>query len=268
MNKNISIYIASHKKFNPPSIEGYLPIEVGADLRDEHYFDVMDNTGDNISKKNNSFCELTAYYWIWKNSQADIVGLMHYRRYLGRKQFDDTNNNYINSNEIVDILKKYDLILPTPFTWKHHNVESGYYACEGYKKDLIEVRMIIQDIYPQYRKAFDMVLASNRASYCNIIITNKSLFDAYCKWLFDILFQAEKRIDISNYSLQEKRIFGYLSEILLNVWVLYNRKNIYYAPMVNLGHKYFKVYKRIEKVPFGKKIINRVNIVDRKIYDF
>lgn len=73
-----------------------------------------------------------------------------------------------------------------------------------------------------------------------MFVMKKSDFDAYCQWLFDILFEAERRIDISDYTPAEKRIFGYMSEILLNVWVEKNKKHVCYKPMV-------------VNAPFGKK---------------
>ena len=39
---------------------------------------VTDNTGDNISKKNKSYCELSTQYWAWKNIDADYYGFCHY----------------------------------------------------------------------------------------------------------------------------------------------------------------------------------------------
>ena len=41
-----------------------------------------DNTGDNISLKNRSYCELTTQYWAWKNAEADYYGFCHYRRFF------------------------------------------------------------------------------------------------------------------------------------------------------------------------------------------
>lgn len=48
------------------------------------------------------------------------------------------------------------------------------------------------------------------------------MYDAYHAWLFDILFEVEKRTDISNYTKAEARIYGYISERLLGVWLIQN----------------------------------------------
>ena len=53
----------------------------------------------------------------------------------------------------------------------------------------------------------------------NMFIMKRPQFDAYCQWLFDILFEVEATIDISEYSPSEARVFGYLSERMLDVWL-------------------------------------------------
>lgn len=53
----------------------------------------------------------------------------------------------------------------------------------------------------------------------NMFIMKKKYFNEYCEWLFDILEYVENLIDITDYSEQEKRVFGYLSEMLMDVWI-------------------------------------------------
>ena len=61
----------------------------------------------------------------------------------------------------------------------------------------------------------------------NMFVMRSDYFDRYCKWLFDILFKVEKKLDISSYDVQEARVFGYISELLLDVWLETN--NIKYV---------------------------------------
>lgn len=218
---NTSLYVVTHKKFNPPDIKGYYPIEVGTSLRGEYLGYIKDNTGENISDKNKNYCELTALYWIWKNDKhSDIVGICHYRRYFSKYLFDNNPSHYISLENIETALIDCDVILPTRFFWINHNVASGYYeAGQGIKKDLLTTENVIKELYPEYLNSFNKILNARSASYCNMMICKKRVFDDYCKWLFDILFEVEKRTDITNYTVAEARIYGYLSEILLNVWV-------------------------------------------------
>ena len=57
----------------------------------------------------------------------------------------------------------------------------------------------------------------------------KELLQHYCTWLFDILFELEKELDISNYSTNDKRVFGFVSERLLDAWLITN--NIAYEEL-------------------------------------
>lgn len=74
---SIKIFIATHKNYEMPDDDIYIPLEVGASLRkDLGLKGVRDNTGLNISEKNPNYCELTGYFWIWKNiKDADVVAL-------------------------------------------------------------------------------------------------------------------------------------------------------------------------------------------------
>lgn len=244
----VKIFIATHKKFNYKPLEGYYPIQVGAEISKENFGYLLDNINSNISSKNKNYCELTAYYWIWKNVNADIVGLCHYRRYLSKK--NNLKWKYIlTTQDIENDLRKYDIILPAPNTWKGYSCYDFYIQAEGKEKDLIATRDIIKDKYPEYIESFDYILNGNTASYCNVMISTKKLFDTYCEWLFSILFELEKNIDITNYTIAEARVYGYISELLLNVWVYHNQLKIKYYHLINTENPN----------SFVKKVQNRLN---------
>ena len=82
---NAKIIIAAHKPYRMPEDPMYVPVHVGASGKDDIGF-VRDDSGDNISELNPEFCELTGFYWAWKNLDADYIGLVHYRRYFGGKR--------------------------------------------------------------------------------------------------------------------------------------------------------------------------------------
>ena len=66
-----------------------------------------------------------------------------------------------------------------------------------------------------------------------MMICRKELFDEYCEWLFDILFRLETQVDYKDYSDYQKRIFGFMSERLLNVWVIYKNLKVKELRTVN-----------------------------------
>ena len=88
MNQNrsvpdIRLFVCCHQPSSVPEHPLLYPIQVGAALADTHFPGFLhDDSGENISRKNRVYCELTAQYWAWKNVEADYYGFFHYRRYL------------------------------------------------------------------------------------------------------------------------------------------------------------------------------------------
>ena len=118
MDKQIAV--VGHKPFEVPSDSAYLGIQVGngPDIPSL----IRDNTGDNISSKNASYCELTAQYWLWKNSTAGIKGLVHYRRILGSpnahavpfESIGTRRDKAVTGEEIESLLKSHNVIRRNP----------------------------------------------------------------------------------------------------------------------------------------------------------
>lgn len=67
-----------------------------------------------------------------------------------------------------------------------------------------------------------MARESKKGYFYNMLICNKKLYDDYCEWLFDILFKLEDKTDLSTMSSYNQRMYGFISERLLNVWVHHN----------------------------------------------
>lgn len=111
--KNIKIVIATHKKYEMPKDEMYIPLHVGEEGKEDLGY-IGDNTGDNISLKNPYFCELTGLYWAWKNLNAEYIGLSHYRRHFSSKKHSKKNKYDIilNQQETNELLKSTNIILP------------------------------------------------------------------------------------------------------------------------------------------------------------
>ncbi len=226
MDNNVKICVAAHKPFERSGSlpKGYFPLQVGAEGKADLGF-TRDNTGDHMSEKNGSYCELTGLYWMWKNLSADIVGLCHYRRYLSHRPLDRKLRAVLTEEQIVKLLESYDMILPKPVSLGRKNVYEHYCAAH-YEKDLQTTREAVVTLYPEYKDSFDAVMQSHKTYQCNMFIAKKELADAYCKWLFDVLQYVEDHTDISEYDNVQKRIYGYLSERLLSVWVHHQKLKI------------------------------------------
>lgn len=220
---DIRLYIAAHKEFTIPDgvdlKEGmYIPLHVGRQGKSPLGF-IGDDTGEHISVKNDTYCELTGIYWIWKNISCDVVGLCHYRRY-----FLD-NGNILNKQDVCKWINQYDIIVGNSSMSTHKNM-SEYYADKHHWEDMEVCKDVISQHYPEYIQAFERCMNSNFMNIANMMICRKNIFDAYCQWLFDILGEVEKRIDVSNYDTYQKRVYGFLGERLLRVWLVNNTFHI------------------------------------------
>ena len=219
---DIKIIVATHKKYWMPSDDIYLPVHVGKKGKTDLGYQ-GDDTGDNISDKNTNYCELTGLYWAWKNLKADYKGLSHYRRHFMVKGSKGTKEEkVINRQQLEELLKKTDIILPNP---RNYFIETNYsqYVHAHHAQDLDVTRQILDEKYPDYVKAFDETMKSTIGHRFNMFIMKSELFDSYCEWMFDILFELEKRLDISDYSAYDARVFGFVSERLLDIWIKTNK---------------------------------------------
>ena len=241
---NIKIFVCAHKEVSLPQHPYFLPIQAGAALHDAIKGYQPDNEGDNISDKNPHFCELTCHYWAWKNlKDVDIVGLNHYRRYFDftRKwpQFS-ADKHFIQTDEFLKqeyqfpnlekLLSKYDIILPVARHWRVSNTQQ--YGEYHIAKDWEMLRQIIKERSPQYIPAFEKTMDnSNKSVGYNMFITHWNYFDAYSEWLFDILFEVEKRVPPIKDPIQS-RIYGYMSERLINVFCEHHNLRIKSIPLI------------------------------------
>jgi len=217
--KKIKVIIATHKKYDMPKDKLYLPIHVGAEGKDKIGYKT-DNKGENISSKNPYFCELTGLYWAWKNLKEDYIGLSHYRRHFASKKVNkkDLVNSVLTLEEADKILDNVDIIVPKLRKYYIENLYS-HYANTLYVEPLDITGDIIEEKYPEYKAEFDKLKKRTSAHMFNMCIMKKDKLDEYCTWLFDILFELEKRVDNSKYDSFHARFYGRVSELLLDVWL-------------------------------------------------
>lgn len=225
---DIKIIVASHKKYWMPADDIYLPLHVGKEGKADIGF-IGDNTGDNISNKNANYCELTGLYWAWKNLPAEYIGLCHYRRYFTRsnpRSCSKKKQVILTKAEWEELLNEHPIIVPDKRKY-YIETNRSHYNHSHYAKDLDMTEKIIQEKYPQYSAAFIKVMNRTWAHMFNMFVMRRYYFDEYCNWLFDVLQELEKRTDITNYNAVEARIYGYISELLLDVWLETNQLEYY-----------------------------------------
>lgn len=250
------VLVATHKDFSMPTDKKiYLPILVGAvkNFRKGIKFQ-RDDVGQNISIKNPHYNELTAMYWAWKNfDTSDAIGLVQYRRLF---QSSEGKNLPLTDEEISNLLDTSDVILPTK---RHYYIETNYshYVHAHKSEPLDKLRGVIEDSCPDYLVSFDKVMHRRSAHMFNMFIMKKQFFDDYSQFLFNVLGILEQQIDISQYSQQDSRVYGYLAELLMDVWV--EKNHVHYTEVhwyevgpKHLMKKYFYFFCRKFGLEVGK----------------
>ena len=241
MNKKIKIIVATHKKYKMPKEKIYMPLHVGREGKEDLGYK-GDNIGENISIKNPYYCELTGLYWAWKNLKEEYIGLVHYRRHFTCKKIiprkeEKKFKKIANEKEISKILEKTDIILPKKRKYYIENLYD-HYKHTMHVEPLDKTREIIEEKYPKYLKEFDKLHKRRSAHMFNMFIMKKELLEEYSKWLFDILFELENKIDSSKYDNFHARFYGRISELLLDVWLNTNKykyKEIKFMDMQNIN---------------------------------
>lgn len=251
MSLQIKIYVSCHKDLYSFSHPVLYPIQVGTALAEFRYKGMQyDDSGDNISTQNRSYCELTAQYWAWKNDAADYYGFFHYRRYLSfdpKSLVDHTNSqkvkrsplpyrNYKLPDEqtlnllgyteenIKDIIGRYDIIAPLA-EQMHVSVYDHYKKAPFHHiEDLDLVLKIIEQRYPEFKAAAQEYMAGTKHYFCNMFVMKRELFFNYCAWLFSILQEFDRQTDFTKYSGKACRVDGYLGERLFGVYYTWLKK--------------------------------------------
>ena len=225
-----TIFAMTHKKFIPPTDKMYVPLHVGREGKTDLGY-LCDNTGENISYKNQYYSELTGMYWVWKNYQgSDNVGICHYRRFLT----NDAGRLFTEA-EIESLLTRYDLITTKTLTMRY-----PYYDGFSHNHNLrdLEVALeIIKEMYPDYYDTLDEMVHKRETWFGNIMICKKTLYDEYCSWLFPIFFFFFKKINVESYDDYHKRVYGFISEFLLYVWAMVKKLKVYQCKVGMLGEK-------------------------------
>jgi hypothetical protein len=227
----ITMLVAAHKAYRMPQDPMYLPLHVGKAGKDLELGFQGDNTGDNISEKNPTFCELTGLYWAWKNLDSDYVGLSHYRRYFRGKSGQDKWDCILTTAQAQALLQKSPVVLPKK---RRYYIETAYdqYVHAHPAEPLDLALKLAADQGANYAQVVDAMKKRSWTHIYNMFLMRRDIFEGYCSWLFDILFQLEKEIDISGYSQYDKRVFGFVSERLLDVYLEANKISYLEVPVM------------------------------------
>ena len=259
MNKKVEVYVSFYKDYYIHKSEIFKPFFVGSAIKKNNLDIPGDNTGDNISKKNLTFNELTLTYWAWKNSMQDYIGFGHYRRYfvygkisllrriflkITKKRFKKEKKMEVIrkikefEKEVVKEIDNFDIILPKPIIMSRTLKEQ--YGDEHYIEHYEKMGEVINELFPQMYKSFLQASNKNTFYIANMFIFKRDIFEDYCNFVFKVLFKLEEILEVPNDKYQS-RIFGYLAERLLIIYIehITSEKNyrIKYLDVMNTDYE-------------------------------
>lgn len=229
----MGIFVVSHKELSdkPSLIEGYSPFFVGPNrIQLGANGGVIDGSGDNIAELNSSFCELTALYWVWKNCNDQLKGIVHYRRFF---ESSDSRGSLLAIGAAENMLAEHDVIVPEKY-WLLNTVEK-HYGSHHNNKDFALLRESISAVQPSYLEVFDDCMGLRYVYPYNMLVAKADVYDAYCEWLFSIMFALRERLlqfeDVERDAYQN-RVYGFLSERLMNVYIAGSGLNVSENPVL------------------------------------
>ena len=227
----LNIFIVAHKDFDnhrynpvykiiandPSKLKNKYELEVLYCDKNSRLYD-MDLANSEMSK-------IYHIFNIYKNGEISsiYIGINHYRRYFSF--LDDIP-------DLDDIFKEYDVILSNKFYVKEGSLKENYYK-RHLKNNYDEMIEIIKNKRPEYYQA--AIEASNSPIFFpwNIFIMKKQDFLNYCEFIFEILFEFDKRHnfnkqkDVEEYTkkyfqekdvLYQQRIQAFLSERISTIF--------------------------------------------------
>ena len=229
------IYVVTHKDAKLATLpEGYEIIHAGHALAKENFGYLGDDTGENISRLNPYLNEITALYWMWKNTRHTIIGLCHYRRF-----FTSDGENFLTTGQAKEILRGCDIIVVKGNFFLLTQSELKATVCDVTLNKFVEkiFRKHIKLKQPDYLEAFDYVSGSYSEFLYEMFITRRNIFDGYCEWLFsfiiDVTTEVIEKTNIAQITNPRKyRVVGLISERLMTVWLIKNRLKIKALPII------------------------------------
>lgn len=276
---DIKIFVSHRIDQDSETIDNplYIPVRCGAVYDERENVQMLgDDTGDNISEKRMSFCELTVQYWAWKNVEADYYGLCHYRRYLsfanqtyginenGQIPEKSLNCGIIEKHNLSDdeliskYTSKYDIVTSQTFDVRKKATPKGFATSvkehwEFWSNVLIEketlvlLRSCIEEAHAEYLDCFDKYMSGWEYLGYNCFIMKKRFFNEMCKFQFDTLSLLEKKLDTDKYSETMNRTSGFMGELLYATYVTYLKEKRL-AKIVENQLVFFEYTKRQENL--------------------
>ena len=209
---------------------------------------IGDDTGDNISAKNRSYCEATILYWMWKNydklGNPDYIGFLQYRRHwvlneCYEKLYKTDLYNLLHM-EHFSADHQYKIGLTDRVLLNLLDDCDGIFCVNAWKKSVYDYKQnhsqeikywdraldIIRKKWPKYAQAAEKYNQGHTFVWSNCFIMKREDFLEYAPFLFDVLSQIEQMAapTYADLTPEQMRVPAYVSETMLGVFFTYLRE--------------------------------------------
>ncbi len=196
------------------------PLKVGSALSSPTPGVLSDDTGEHISGQNRLFAEMTGAYWIWKNvSDVRYKGLCHYRRHF-----------VISEEEILALEENgIDVLLTTPRYVPGGLL--GMFLAETPVKEPVYRGMLqaVAQMSPGDLEDFEHYMESCFYYPNNMAAAKSGIYDAYCRWIFPILFRMQEIDRETGYGHESDRHIAYGAELLTSFYFVKRKEELQIA---------------------------------------
>jgi hypothetical protein len=269
MEQQLSVFSIVHKDYPMPKAEFIVPLQVNKQATKLQLGYASDDTGENIAERNATFCELTALYWIWKqlpNIQSSYIGLCHYRRYFIEKSAPSLTQKISalfhskKKKETIDMplgnealqlasslkaqaqmlhyLQEGNVVLPLKKDFRIRKdlvfTIKDQFVYTHLMEDWLTLEEAVKKTHPAYTQSLQFFHQQTSLHCYNMFVGSKAFVQGYCEWLFPVLFEIERNIQLSAYPYQ-RRVIGFMGERLLNLYIHHNNIPIATMPVMYLS---------------------------------
>ena len=236
----------------------YLPVGLGKDNFSSEWF--RDNTGINITEKNNYYGEYTFHYWLWKNyidldeMEGGWIGFCQYRKFWSIEKKDLLPNSLkqlktLLLTEIPESYQNADVILGDELSTTNFKImkflkkglklilNKPSYLFKKNKRN-IKFHFDLMHGYNNLDKAIDLLDDENRKDFKDFVNTqiafnpqnmficnSKEILKNYYSTIFPWLERCEEKFGFQNLAGYGKiRIYTFLAERFMSYWFQKNYK--------------------------------------------
>jgi hypothetical protein len=227
----------------------YQPVGLGSGYFPKHW--IRDNTGENISIKNQYYDMYTFHFWLWKNKLKNLedkkwICFSNYRRFWKNIE----NNNNIDNNLKNKIIQEapldwtgYDTIITEPTDLRNLKlskiIKKGKFLIFKepgvlFNKNKITIKFHFDVMHKSgnLEKAVNLINKNDKSEFIEYLNSNtslhswnllccnsKTLLNDWYTTVFEWLFKCEKVFGFDQLSGYETgRIYAYLAERYLPFW--------------------------------------------------